>query len=98
MSPGAVTALVDRLEKGRHVERVPNPGDRRSLLLRATPSGVQAMIGQVLPLAGDIDGLAAGLSEEERRAVERFVQGATAATMRRARVEDSGSGVAGRDL
>jgi DNA-binding MarR family transcriptional regulator len=28
MSPGAVTALVDRLERRGHVERFPNPKDR----------------------------------------------------------------------
>ena len=36
MSPGAVTALVDRLERRGHVERTPNPEDRRSALLRIT--------------------------------------------------------------
>src|SRR3712207_5121027 len=36
MSPGAVTALVDRLEARGHVERTPNPDDRRSALLRET--------------------------------------------------------------
>jgi DNA-binding MarR family transcriptional regulator len=36
MSPGAVTALVDRLEERGHVERMPNPEDRRSALLRET--------------------------------------------------------------
>ena len=36
ISPGAVTALVDRLESRGHVERLPNPEDRRSALLRDT--------------------------------------------------------------
>ena len=37
MSPGAVTALVDHLEgRGHVVERMPNPKDRRSALLRET--------------------------------------------------------------
>jgi DNA-binding MarR family transcriptional regulator len=30
---------VRRLEERRHVERIPNPDDRRSYLLRLTPSG-----------------------------------------------------------
>ena len=39
MSPGAVTALVDRLEGRGRVERMSNPGDRRSALLRETEKG-----------------------------------------------------------
>src|SRR3712207_4850110 len=41
MSPGAVTALVDRLEGRGHVERTPNPKDRRSALLRVTERGLR---------------------------------------------------------
>jgi DNA-binding MarR family transcriptional regulator len=44
LSPGAITALVDRLEKAGHLERVANPKDRRSSLLRTTPSGRKAMV------------------------------------------------------
>ena len=39
MSPGAVTALVDRLERKGYVERISNPKDRRSALVRETEAG-----------------------------------------------------------
>ena len=39
ITTGAVTAISDRLVTSGHLERVPNPEDRRSLLLRATPRG-----------------------------------------------------------
>lgn len=34
-----VTRLVDRLERGGFAERLPNPADRRSVLVRATAEG-----------------------------------------------------------
>src|ERR671916_1005720 len=82
VSPGAITALVDRLEKAGHLERVANPKDRRSSLLRTTPSGREAMVAQVLPLASEVDRIAAGLSEQELAAVEGFRREVTAATAR----------------
>ncbi|WP_181437306.1 MarR family winged helix-turn-helix transcriptional regulator [Curtobacterium sp. MCPF17_047] len=39
LSTGAMTSLIDRLERHGHIRRGPNPDDRRSLLLRLTPSG-----------------------------------------------------------
>jgi DNA-binding MarR family transcriptional regulator len=40
---GAVTALVDRLEKAGHLERRPHPTDRRSQTLHLTNAGIQAV-------------------------------------------------------
>jgi DNA-binding MarR family transcriptional regulator len=84
VSPGAVTALVDRLEKVGHLERVANPKDRRSSLLRTTRSGREAIVAQVLPLAANVERIAAGLSEQELATVEGFVREVTAATARQA--------------
>jgi DNA-binding MarR family transcriptional regulator len=39
LSTGAMTSLIDRLEKRAHIERRPNPDDRRSILIHLTPSG-----------------------------------------------------------
>ncbi|RFA13097.1 hypothetical protein B7R22_14380 [Subtercola boreus] len=36
---GATTAMIDRLENVDLVHRIPNPGDRRSVLLEPTPHG-----------------------------------------------------------
>lgn len=49
LSTGAMTSLVDRLERQGHIERRPNPEDRRSVLVHLTPSGeaVAATIGDV---------------------------------------------------
>lgn len=49
LSTGAMTSLVDRLEKRAHIERRPNPEDRRSVLVHLTPSGaaIAQQIGDV---------------------------------------------------
>ncbi|WP_144762467.1 MarR family winged helix-turn-helix transcriptional regulator [Curtobacterium sp. 9128] len=39
LSTGAMTSLIDRLEDRGHIERRPNPDDRRSVLLHLTRSG-----------------------------------------------------------
>src|ERR671910_3483424 len=41
ISPGAVTAMIDRLELRGYVERIPNPKDRRSALVRITRAGLE---------------------------------------------------------
>jgi DNA-binding MarR family transcriptional regulator len=58
ISSGGASKLVDRLEARGHCRRHPNPGDRRSSLLRLTPAGtallaaaqriVDAEVGDVL--------------------------------------------------
>lgn len=49
LTTGAMTSLVDRLEKRGHLERRPNPDDRRSVLLHltATGEGIAREIGAV---------------------------------------------------
>jgi DNA-binding MarR family transcriptional regulator len=37
LSTGAVTTLIDRLERAGYARRVPDPGDRRRVLIEVTP-------------------------------------------------------------
>ena len=85
MSSGAVTALVDRLERAGYVERRPNPRDRRSSVVRVTRAGVEEGVRHLGPLAEELFGVAAGLSEGERAAAGRYVESTTAAINRHAR-------------
>ena len=85
MSSGAVTALVDRLEGVGYVERRPNPRDRRSSVVRVTRTGVKEAARHLGPLAEELLGVAAGLSEGDRAAAGRYVEGVTAAIERHAR-------------
>jgi len=40
LTSGTVTSLIDRLEKFGYVERLPDPSDRRGVLVRLTPEGL----------------------------------------------------------
>jgi DNA-binding MarR family transcriptional regulator len=68
--PPTMTRLVQAMEADGLVEREPNPADRRSIVIRATPAGVgQLDLGrarQIAPLAATI----AGLSRAERLRLE----------------------------
>ena len=48
MPLSTVLFRVGRLEKRGHVERFPNPDDRRSYLVRLTPSGTE-LLGEARP-------------------------------------------------
>ena len=80
MSPGAVTAMIDRLELRGYVERTPNPEDRRSALVRITKAGLEESLRHLWSYIEDMKGVEEGFSEEERAVVARFLRAATRAT------------------
>ena len=84
MSPGAVTALVDRLERKGYVERVPNPKDRRSALVHETEAGLEESLEHLWPYIEEMRGIEERFSEEERAIVARFLLAATEAAHRHA--------------
>ena len=84
MSPGAVTALVDRLEGRGRVERMSNPGDRRSALLRETEKGLGGSLRHLWPYTVEMRGIEEDFTEGERDVISRFLKAATQATHRHA--------------
>ena len=84
ISPGAVTAMIDRLESRGHVERIPNPKDRRSALVLITKAGLEESLRHLWPYIEDMKGLEEGFSEEERAVIACFLREATQATHRAA--------------
>jgi DNA-binding MarR family transcriptional regulator len=84
ISPGAVTAMIDRLESRGHVERTPNPEDRRSALVLITKAGLEESLRYLWPYIEDMKGVEEGFSEEERAVIERFLREATQVTHRAA--------------
>jgi DNA-binding MarR family transcriptional regulator len=74
LSSGGATTLVQRLERGGHVERAENPRDGRSNLLRLTPETVRAAGLALAPFVADLDRLAAALTAEERAVIGGFLQ------------------------
>ena len=87
MSPGAVTALVDRLERKGYVERVPNPKDRRSALVRETEAGLGDSLEHLWPYIEEMREIEGRFSEEEREVIARFLSAATEATHRHAEAD-----------
>jgi len=85
MSPGAVTALVDRLEKRGHVQRTPNPEDRRSALVHETEEGLSDSLEHLWPYIVEMKSIEEGFTEEERAVISRFLKAATEATHRHAK-------------
>jgi DNA-binding MarR family transcriptional regulator len=83
-SPGAITAMIDRLERKGYVERIPNPEDRRSALVNITKAGIEESLRHLWPYIEDMKGVEEGFSEEERAVVARFLRAATQATQRAA--------------
>lgn len=48
LSSGGTTKRLDRLEAAGHIERLPDPNDRRGVLIRLTSEGL-ALIDDILP-------------------------------------------------
>ena len=75
LTTGAITGIVDRLEKAGYARRAPNPDDRRSLLVHAQR---QDQLGQVLgPIYGSLASamaqMSAGYTPEQLEFIGRYL-------------------------
>ena len=66
VTSGGVTGRIDKLEKLGLVSRLPDPGDRRSMLVELTESGVGLIEGASHTQYGNMVRLTNGLTLEER--------------------------------
>ncbi|WP_405405897.1 MarR family winged helix-turn-helix transcriptional regulator [Streptomyces sp. NBC_01104] len=70
MSRAGVSKTLAKLEKRGHIERTPNPADRRAALVTITDSGKQA-IDQIFPRQVTTEAeLLSGLGEDRTKVVE----------------------------
>ena len=67
LSTSATTALVDRLQRAGHVERVHDAQDRRRVRVRMTPAAQELASGFFTPLARRMRDVLASRDEEELR-------------------------------
>ena len=74
LTPAAVTALVDRLEKRGFVRRTPDPSDRRKVLVEAGAETIKITAEAYLPLRDRGAKALAKYSEAELRAVIAVMQ------------------------
>lgn len=72
--PANITRILDRLEKKKWIERVPNPADRRSSLVFLTDNG-ERMVTEVSTLFESYSSwFVEGISEEEERLFRSVLQ------------------------
>src|SRR5581483_2963311 len=68
LSTGAITAVIDRLERAGYARRVPDPRDRRRVLVELTPKADAATIElMVEPMQKLYKPMADGYTEDELR-------------------------------
>lgn len=68
-----MTAIVDRLQERGLVNRHPNPHDRRSVVLEATPAAEEALRRYQQGMMGLVDHIKKVLTDEEREEFTRLV-------------------------
>jgi DNA-binding MarR family transcriptional regulator len=75
----SATSLVDRLERGGHVERRRHDADRRRLVVVPTQAGAEAVVGAFAALGQALDDAGDALDPAGRVAVARYLRDVTAA-------------------
>jgi len=75
VTSAAATQITDRLVARGHVEREPDPGDRRRTRLVVTPSGRAEVISYLMPMFEGLGRWDGGFSPEERAVVHRYLVG-----------------------
>ncbi len=73
LTTGAVTGVVDRLERAGYVVRRPDPGDRRSVTIAPVPARASEVGDALAPLTAAIDALLGACSPEQRDAIGGFL-------------------------
>lgn len=75
LTTGAITAVIDRLERAGYAQRVRDPEDRRRVLVELTPKARRAADELMRePLAAAAGNLAARFSDDELRLVVEFMR------------------------
>ena len=73
LSSGAMTNRLDRLEQSGHIERRPDPGDRRGVLVGLTPAGRDLIDAAVEGHVANEVALLSVLDRDERAALDRVL-------------------------
>ncbi|WP_110181246.1 MarR family winged helix-turn-helix transcriptional regulator [Nocardioides solisilvae] len=77
ITTAATTTLVDRLVRSGHLERVPHPADRRSVLLVPTARAREEMHAHLSSMHVRMKEIAAAVPAEARPAVVEFLSALT---------------------
>jgi len=74
LTSGAVTGLIDRLERLGLVERTADPADRRKVLVRVREDRIGPIAALYAPLEKAMQALLAGYSKEELKVLIDFAE------------------------
>jgi DNA-binding MarR family transcriptional regulator len=72
LSPGAMTAAIDRLEKAGHARRVPDATDRRRITVEITPAARERAWELYGPLKRAYDGAISGFTLAELETIRDY--------------------------
>ncbi|HEY2700993.1 MAG TPA: MarR family transcriptional regulator [Pseudonocardiaceae bacterium] len=73
LSTGAVTGVIDRLERAGYVRRVRDPHDRRKVLVEVSKSNLSAYGDAFDGLWRALDRALANYTSDELKAIERYI-------------------------
>ena len=73
LTTGAITGVLDRLEKAGYTVRQPDPADRRSVVVRPVPARIADLADAMASLDTAIDALLAAYTQEQRASLESFL-------------------------
>src|SRR5215831_6781644 len=79
LTTGAVTGVLDRLERAGFVRRRPDPADRRSVTISAVEARARELLDAVEPLTRAVGAVLDRLSASNRKAVLGFLDTARGA-------------------
>ena len=74
VTTAAMTTSIDRLAALGHATRVPNPTDRRGVLVVPTPESTQRAMASILPMVSGIDRVLDSFDEEQRAVVVLYLR------------------------
>ncbi len=74
LTTGAITGVIDRLERAGFARREPDPNDRRKVLVRATPQAAARTAPIFTPMARATAGVLAGYSDAELTLLLGFLE------------------------
>jgi DNA-binding MarR family transcriptional regulator len=72
LTTGTITGLLDRLEKARFIRRERDSEDRRKVMVKVLPAGIQRVEKIMAPLSDDMNEALQNFTEDELRAVVKF--------------------------
>jgi DNA-binding MarR family transcriptional regulator len=74
LTTGSITTALDRLEKAHFIKRVPDPQDRRKVILEVIPDRLPEMVPLFEGLVNSYSQMLSDYSEDELRLILEFLE------------------------